>query len=112
MPSPTFGLSSQKDRDARGTVKFTKAKPAEDGAKRGDLAITVFRYKNHIGIDRTHGLIRTWRATHAARHDGAQLPDLIDKQKPPASRCRRPSQEPTDQGRPAPDRRINLSQFA
>lgn len=89
-----------------------------------------FGYKNHIGIDRTHGLIRTWRATHAARHDGAQLPDLIDKQKPPAtcgpipltarrrtksiwsgtdcaarsiarsrraSRCRRPSQEPTDQ---------------
>jgi IS5 family transposase len=25
-------------------------------------------------------LIRTWRTTDAARHDGAQLPDLIDKQ--------------------------------
>ncbi len=44
------------------------------------LAIPAFGYKNHIGIDRAHGLIRTWRATHAARHDGAQLPDLIDKQ--------------------------------
>jgi IS5 family transposase len=70
----------QKDRDARWTVKFTKAKPAEDGAKRGDIAISAFGYKNHIGIDRVHGLIRTWRATDAARHDGAQLPNLIDKQ--------------------------------
>jgi len=25
------------------------------------------------------GLIRTWTATHAARHDGAQLPALISK---------------------------------
>ncbi len=70
----------QKDRDARWTVKFTKAKPAEDGTKRVDIAIPAFGYKNHIGIDRAHGLIRTWRATDAARHDGAQLPDLIDKQ--------------------------------
>jgi IS5 family transposase len=70
----------QKDRDARWTVKFTKAKPAEDGAKRVDIAIPAFGYKNHIGIDRAHGLIRRWRATDAARHDGAQLPNLIDKQ--------------------------------
>ena len=59
----------QKDPDARGTVKFTKAKPAEDGAKRVDIAIPG--YKTHTGIDRAHGLIRTWRATDAARHDGA-----------------------------------------
>ena len=32
-----------------------------------------------IGIDRRHGLIRTWKVTDAARHDGAQLPELIDK---------------------------------
>ena len=32
----------QKDRDARWTVKFTKAKPAEDGAKRVDIAIPAF----------------------------------------------------------------------
>jgi IS5 family transposase len=37
------------------------------------------RLQNHIGIDRRHGLIRTWVATDAARHDGAQLPDLISK---------------------------------
>jgi len=69
----------QKDRDARWTVKYSKAKPSQDGAKRVDLAIPAFGYKNHIGIDRTHGLIRTWTATDASRHDGAQLPNLLDK---------------------------------
>jgi IS5 family transposase len=70
---------AQKDRDARWTVKWSKAKPADDGSPRVDLAIPAFGYKNHIGIDRRHGLIRTWVATDAARHDGAQLPDLISK---------------------------------
>jgi hypothetical protein len=34
------------------TVKYTKAKPSEDGAPRVDLAIPAFGYKNHVGIDR------------------------------------------------------------
>jgi len=42
-----------------------------------DLAIPMFGYKNHIGIDRTHGLIRTWDASAANAHDGARLPALI-----------------------------------
>ena len=71
----------QKDRDARWTVKYAKAKPSEDGAKRVDLAIPAFGYKDPIGIDRAHGLIRTWTATDASRHDGAQLENLIDKRK-------------------------------
>lgn len=70
---------AQKDRDARWTVKWSKAKPADDGSPRVDLAVPAFGYKNHIGIDRRHGLIRTWVATDAARHDGAQLPNLISK---------------------------------
>jgi transposase, IS5 family len=70
---------AQKDRDARWTVKWSKAKPADDGSPRVDLAIPAFGYKNHIGIDRRHGLIRTWVATDAARHDGAQLPNLTSK---------------------------------
>lgn len=70
---------AQKDRDARWTIKWSKAKPAEDGAKRVDIAVPAFGYKNHIGIDRRHGLIRTWMATDAARHDGAQLPGLLSK---------------------------------
>jgi IS5 family transposase len=68
----------QKDRDARWTVKYTKAKPGEDGMPRVDLAIPAFGYKNHIGIDRRHRLIRRWTVTDAARHDGALLPELID----------------------------------
>ena len=60
-------------------MKFSKAKPAEDGSKRVDIAVPAFGYKNHITIDRRHGLIRTWVATDAARHDGAQLPALLSK---------------------------------
>jgi IS5 family transposase len=60
-------------------VKHSNAKPAGAGAKRVDIAIPLFGYKNHVGIDRHHGLIRTWTATDAARHDGAQLSGLLDK---------------------------------
>jgi transposase, IS5 family len=68
---------AQKDRDARWTVKWSKGKPADDGSPRMDLAIPAFGYKNHLGIDRRHGLIRTWLVTDAARHDGAQMPALV-----------------------------------
>jgi IS5 family transposase len=30
----------------------------------------MFGYKNHIGIDRAHGLIRTWGTSAANAHDG------------------------------------------
>src|ERR1700712_1757859 len=50
----------QKDRDARWTVKFSKAKPREDGTPQTDLAVPAFGYKNHVSIDRRHGLIRGW----------------------------------------------------
>lgn len=69
----------QKDTDARWTLKVSKAKPAEDGAKRIDIAIPVFGYKSHISIDRRHGIIRCQKVTDAAAYDGAQLRDgLID----------------------------------
>jgi hypothetical protein len=69
----------QKDRDARWTVKYTKAKPSDEGMPRVDLAVPAFGYKNHLGIDRRHRLIRRWTVTDAARHDGALLPELIDR---------------------------------
>jgi transposase, IS5 family len=50
-----------------------------DGAPRVDLAVPAFGYKNHLGIDRRHRLIRRWTVTDAARHDGALLPELIDR---------------------------------
>jgi IS5 family transposase len=71
---------AQKDRDARWTVKYSKAKPREDGSLPPvDLAIPAFGYKNHISIDRGFGLIRKWTATHAAAHDGARLEDVLDR---------------------------------
>jgi transposase, IS5 family len=71
----------QKDRDARWTVKFTKAKPKQDGsAPPVDLAIPVFGYQNHISIDRGFGFIRKWAATDAAAYEGARLREgLLDK---------------------------------
>ncbi|WP_424139944.1 IS5 family transposase [Roseomonas chloroacetimidivorans] len=68
----------QKDRDARWMVKFSKARPREDGAPQVDLAVPAFGYKNHVAIDRRHGLIRSWTASHAAAHDGARLEEVID----------------------------------
>lgn len=44
-----------------------------------DLAIPMFGYKNHIGIDRAHGLFRKWDASAANAHDGARLPDVVSK---------------------------------
>ena len=61
------------------TVKFTKAKPAEDGSKPVDIAIPTFGYKSHISIDRRHGIIRRSIVSDAAAHDGARLREgLID----------------------------------
>ena len=71
---------AQKDRDARWTVKYTKAKPREDASVPPvDLAIPAFGYKNHVSIDRGFGLIRQWTTTNAAAHDGARLEDVLDR---------------------------------
>lgn len=77
----------QKDRDARWSVKYTKVKVNDDADPKAfkpidcsakiDLAIPMFGYKNHVGIDRTHGLIRALDANAADAHDGARLPVLI-----------------------------------
>lgn len=71
----------QKDRDARWTVKFSKAKERPDGSKPPvDIAIPTFGYQNHITIDRRFGLIRKWQATDAAAYEGARLREgLLDK---------------------------------
>ena len=70
----------QKDTDARWTVKFSKAKAAEDGQKQQvDIAIPTFGYKNHVSIDRRHQIIHKSLVTDAAAHDGARLREgLID----------------------------------
>ena len=69
----------QKDRDARWTVKYTKARPDPDGeVPPVDIAIPAFGYQNHVGVDRRHRLIRKWRVTDAAAHAGSRLKDLLD----------------------------------
>jgi IS5 family transposase len=72
---------AQKDRDARWTVKYTKAKPREDGSLPAvDLAIPLFGYQNHISIDRGFGFIRKWNASNAAAYAGRLLRHgLLDK---------------------------------
>ena len=73
------GQARQKDRDARWTVKFSKAKPGRRHPQ-VDIAIPVFGYKNHISIDRKHGVIRRHKVTDAAAPDGARLREgLIDR---------------------------------
>jgi transposase, IS5 family len=70
----------QKDRDARWTVKFTKAKPKADGTAQVDIAVAAFGYQSHIAIDRRHGLIRRWAVTDAAAYAGRMLRDgLLDQ---------------------------------
>jgi IS5 family transposase len=71
----------QKDRDARWTVKFSKAKEQADGTKPPvDIAIPTFGYQNHVSIDCGFGFIRKWAATDAAAYEGARLREgLLDK---------------------------------
>ena len=38
----------------------------------------AFGYKNHVGIDRAHGVIRRSTVTHAAAHATGQLAALLD----------------------------------
>jgi IS5 family transposase len=72
----------QIDRDGRWTIKRgRKAPPSEGGAQRqaaAEIAVPMFGYKNHLGIDRGHGFIRRFAVTHAARHDGSQLGAVLD----------------------------------
>ena len=71
---------SHKDRHARWTLKFTKAKLQDDGTiPATDLAIPFFGYKSHISIDRKFRFIREWKTTDAAASDGARLREgLLD----------------------------------
>ena len=61
-------------------MKFYKAKVDESGeVHQRDIAVPHFGYKNHVSIDRRHGIIRRQKITDAAAHDGARLREgLID----------------------------------
>ena len=56
--------SQPKDKDARWTKKHGRS---------------YFGYKNHIGIDKAHKIIRKWAATDASPHDSQKLDDILDE---------------------------------
>ena len=72
----------QIDRDGRWTLKRGKRKPSPPGGvartAAPEIAVPMFGYKNHVGIDRAHGFVRRFTVTHAAAHDGAQLASVLD----------------------------------
>ena len=69
----------QKDRDGRWTLKRGRRKRKPDGTPMMEIATPVYGYKSHVGVDRRHRFIRTWSVTDAARHDGRELPGLLDR---------------------------------
>jgi transposase, IS5 family len=74
---------AQIDTDGRWTLKRGRKRSAEPSApherSQSELVIPVFGYKNHLGIDRRHGFIRTFAVTDAAAPDGRQLGKLLDR---------------------------------
>jgi IS5 family transposase len=54
----------QKDKDARWTKKHGRS---------------YYGYKNHIGVDKAHKIIRKWTATDASPHDSRHLDDILDE---------------------------------
>ena len=71
---------AQMDTDGRWTLKRGRKRPGREHHDRAhsELVIPVFGYKNHLGIDRRHGFIRSFAVTDAAAHDGRQLGRLLD----------------------------------
>jgi IS5 family transposase len=55
--------NAQKDKDARWTKKNDES---------------FYGYKNHLGVDKVHKLIRKWDATDASVHDSQKLHDMLD----------------------------------
>ncbi len=73
---------AQVDHDGRWTIKrSTKRQPVPgDGQQRQvEIAVPMFGYKNHVGIDREFGFVRRYTITHAAAYDGGQLGAVLDR---------------------------------
>src|SRR5271169_758219 len=80
---------AQIDHDGRWTIEHGKkreAAPGEGHQRQVEIAVPVFGYKNHIGIDREHGFLRRYTVTHAAAYDGGQLGAVLDRNNT-ASEC-------------------------
>jgi IS5 family transposase len=73
---------AQMDCNGRWTIKRGRQRSAGEGEATAraaaEIAVPVFGYKNHLGIDRRHGFIRRFTVTDAAAPDGRQLANLLD----------------------------------
>lgn len=70
--------AAQKDTDARWTLKVGgKVRYRPDGTPLPMIAVPVFGYKSHIGIDRRFGFIRGQAVTAASAPDGRQLRTVV-----------------------------------
>jgi IS5 family transposase len=58
--------------------KKREVPPSEGQKRQAEIAVPMFGYKNHIGVDREHGFLRRYIVTHAARYDGSQLGAVLD----------------------------------
>ena len=84
----SMARTRQIDREGRWIIKRGRKRPhppaegttQQRAAATSAIAVPVFGYKNHLGIDRAHGFIRRFAVTHAARHDGSQLGTVLDPQ--------------------------------
>lgn len=73
---------AQIDRDGRWTLKRGRKRessPSEGHKRQAEIAVPMFGYKNHVGVDREHGFLRRYVVTHAARYDGSQLGAVLDR---------------------------------
>jgi transposase, IS5 family len=73
---------AQIDRDGRWTLKRGRKRessPSEGHKRQAEIAVPMFGYKNHVGVDREHGFLRRYVVTHAARYDGSQLDAVLDR---------------------------------
>ena len=73
---------AQIDRDGRWTIKRGRkgeVPPSAGFQRQPAIAVPLLGYKNHVSIDREHGLLRRYVVTHAAAYDGGQLGAVLDR---------------------------------
>jgi IS5 family transposase len=76
------GAARQIDRDGRWTIKRGRKREVPPSAgfhRQPAIAVPLFGCKNHVSIDREHGLLRRYVVTHAAAYDGGQLGAVLDR---------------------------------
>ena len=110
---------AQMDTDGRWTLRRGRKRSPDRGRprepSRSELVIPVFGYKNHLGIDRHFGFMRSFAVTDAAKHDGGNSttcsatirPEvsgpIAPTARPPTSRCWRAAGScPSSNGRSRP----------